>query len=452
MSPDGKANAALAASLLFLLISSCSAYLAFSRLNTSRDWVWHTRDVQSSLAQFAMASTRAGRLRAEFADSGDLSRLSQYADGIAKLRDAVTTIAHLTSDNQGQQKNCDRLRRLTEQRILLMNSSIALKRTGGSSLEGQRLITRQIVATAEEIDTLLQQMNGTEEQLLTERQARVMTSSEMTSTVLIASLTLTLVLFLVHHRLLTNQVRARAQAEATLRALSTRVLTLQDQERRKFARDLHDSLGQNLSAIKMAVSLLQFKLPNDPALAECLELLDDTIAETRTISHLLHPPMLDEAGLTSAARWFVEGFGKRSGIQVNLDIREGSERLPESIELALFRVLQESLTNVHRHAGATRAEVSLNTSGNEVILRVKDSGRGIPEELLQNLRETGTGGGVGLASMTERVREIGGRMEVNSSPAGTEVVVHVPIRHRSRPGAVTQLAAEGATGEGVMRI
>jgi signal transduction histidine kinase len=137
------------------------------------------------------------------------------------------------------------------------------------------------------------------------------------------------VLFIVHHQLLMDQVGARSRAELTLRALSAKVLTLQDEERRKFARELHDSVGQHLAAMKMALSMLQARLPGDTTVQDCLKLLDDSITETRTISHLLHPPLLDEAGLNSASRWFVEGFGRRSGIDVRLDIRDGVGRLPE---------------------------------------------------------------------------------------------------------------------------
>jgi signal transduction histidine kinase len=247
---------------------------------------------------------------------------------------------------------------------------------------------------------------------------------------LIVSLFLTLVLFLIYHRLVTDQVRARSRAEATQRALSARLLTMQDEERRRFARELHDSVGQHLAALKMAVSILQKKLPGDATLQDCTRMLDDSIAETRTISHLLHPPLLDEAGLNSAAQWFVEGFGKRSGVETTLDFRAGSERFSDAIELVLFRVLQESLTNVHRHSGATRADVSLTTAGNNIVLQVKDNGRGMRADLLQNLRDNSAGVGVGLAGMTERVREIGGRLEIRSSGAGTEIVARVPIRRR----------------------
>jgi signal transduction histidine kinase len=186
--------------------------------------------------------------------------------------------------------------------------------------------------------------------------------------------------------------------------------------------------------LKMAISMLQAKLPGDAVLKDCLKMLDDSISETRTISHLLHPPLLDEAGLNSASRWFVEGFGKRSGVEVKLEIFDGAVRLPESTELVLFRVLQESLTNVHRHAQTTRADVSLRIEGNQVVLRVRDYGRGMPPDVVHSLQETGSGGGVGLAGMTERVREIGGKLEIRSSSAGTEIVARVAVQPRTKQG------------------
>jgi two-component system, NarL family, sensor kinase len=188
--------------------------------------------------------------------------------------------------------------------------------------------------------------------------------------------------------------------------------------------------------MKMGISLLQAKLPGDTMLQDCIKLLDDSIAETRTISHLLHPPLLDEAGLSSACQWFVEGFAKRSGIDVHLAIDDESGRLAEPTELALFRVLQESLTNVHRHSGAARADVSLQRQANTIVLRVKDYGRGIPPAVLQRLRGNSVGGGVGFAGMTERIREIGGRLEINSTGNGTEVVARVPVRRRPEPAAI----------------
>ncbi len=438
----GKANAALAAAVILLLLSSCAAYVAFVRLYTGEGWVRHTRDVQSDLAQFAMTTARAGRLRAQYVDTGDDSLLQRQADVVNQIRTTIASIQRRTADNTEEQVNCRKLAALNEQRIGLMNQAIELKKNGDSTLAGQAKINRQIVAIAEDSDRLLQTMYDSEDQLLAQRQARVRHSSSWMAVILISSFFLALILFVVHHRLLTDQVAARRRVEAAQRTLNARLLTIQDEERRKFARELHDSVGQHLAALKMAISILQSRFPGDLTLADCIKLLDDSISETRTISHLLHPPLLDEAGLNSASRWFVEGFGKRSGIDTNLEIRDGAGRFSESIELVLFRVLQESLTNVHRHSGATRADVSLRVAGSDVILRVKDNGRGMPAAVLQSLRDDGAGSGVGLAGMTERIREIGGRLEINSTAAGTEIVARVPVRRRPERQDVPGTAQE----------
>ena len=430
MSSTGKVNAALAAAVLFLLLSSCFAYFAFTRMDASQGWVHHTRDVQNALAQFSMATARAGRLRSEYVDSGDDSLLQQQAQVVGQIRNTAAAIQRLTADDAQQQSNSRKLAELKEQRIALLERAIDLKKSGKSTPAAQAAISRQSLATAESCDVILQRMYDSEQQLLSERQARASRFAQLTAAILITSLFLALVLFLVHHHLLVEQVAGRSRAELAQRTLSAKVLTLQDEERRKFARELHDSVGQHLAAVKMAISVLQKKYPSDTALQDCIKLLDDSISETRTISHLLHPPLLDEAGLNSASRWFVEGFGKRSGIDVNLDIHDGAGRLPEATELVLFRVLQESLTNVHRHSGAKRADVSLQTVGGQVILRVRDYGKGMPAAVVQSLREDGSGGGVGLAGMTERIREIGGKLEINSGASGTEIVVRLPVRKR----------------------
>ncbi len=444
MSSIRKANAALAAAVIFLLLSSAAAYLAFGRLHTSQLWVSHTRDVQSALGQFAVVASRAGRLRAEFADSGDLSLLQQQADVVRDLRNAMDSIQHLTADNTAQQDECAQLRNLVEQRIALMDQSIELKKSGQSTLQTQAPITRQIVATAAETDQVLQHMYDSEERLRSEREVRLRRSSAATVWILITSSFMALILFLVDHRLLTQQVMARTRAETAQRAISARLLTLQDEERRKFARELHDSVGQHLAAMKMGISMLQSKLPGDSTLKDCTKLLDDSISETRTISHLLHPPLLDEAGLNSAVRWFVDGFGRRSGIETKLDIRDGKGRLPASIEIVLFRVLQESLTNVHRHSGTKRAEIFLNTAEDIVVLRVKDYGTGMPAQVLQSLSESGTSASVGLAGMTERIREIGGRLDIKSNSLGTEIAASVAVHRRLVPAHLSNPATREA--------
>jgi signal transduction histidine kinase len=217
------------------------------------------------------------------------------------------------------------------------------------------------------------------------------------------------------------------QRTAALRQLTSRLLSLQDSERRRIARELHDSLGQYLVALKLNVDLLR-KSPGRAELwSQSEELMERCIAEVRTLSYLLHPPTMDAVGIASAARWYVEGFGLRSGLKLSLDAPDDPVRLPEAAELALFRVLQEALTNVHRHSGASAANILIRRSSGEVVLEVSDNGRGMEQEMLKRFRETGAGIGVGLMSMQERARELGGKIQLESSSTGTSLRITIPV-------------------------
>ena len=436
MSSDTKANAVLAAAIIFLLLTSFAVYFAFRRLQDSEQWVLHTLDVQHSIDHFSSTVGRAGRLRAEYIDSGNPAILSRQRETAAEVRAALSTIQRLTADNVSQQANCQKLAQITENRLRLMDQAMDLKRSGKSTLESQVPVNREMMAAADSSESVIRSMEDDEQRLLSERQKRENTSFVIVGAILLCSMFLAFLFFLLHHQIIMDQVRERVRAENAQRNLSARLLTIQDEERRKFARELHDSVGQHLTAIKMGVSMLERKLSGDPIVKDCLKLADDAIAETRTISHLLHPPLLDEAGLNSAIRWFVEGFAKRSGIEVNLHIQEGIPRFDDPTELVLFRALQECLTNVHRHSGAQKADVSLATSGNDVILSVRDHGDGLSADVLQSLKRDGNGGGVGLAGMIERIREIGGELEINSTEYGAEIIVRVPAVHRPQSNPV----------------
>lgn len=231
-------------------------------------------------------------------------------------------------------------------------------------------------------------------------------------------------------------VTERRNAEEALRKLSGRLLGIQDQERRRIARELHDSLGQYLAALKIALELLGSSTSPERSkslLAECTDVVEKSIVETRTLSHLLHPPLLDEAGFASAASWFVTGFSQRSGIPVALELPEDLPRLSEAVEIALFRVLQESLTNVHRHSQAPSAEIKVEVDAEEITMEVSDHGRGMPEHVLQQLRGDGTKLGVGLAGMRERIHELGGIFDVSSGKNGTKIRAAVPLTVREEP-------------------
>jgi two-component system NarL family sensor kinase len=224
-----------------------------------------------------------------------------------------------------------------------------------------------------------------------------------------------------------------------LQNLSQQLLKVQDDERRRVARDLHDSTGQTLAALKMNLVVLEGKLPPDQCtaglLSEIEALADQALQEIRTTSYLLHPPLLDEAGFTSAARWFIEGFAKRSGVKVQLDLDTTSDRLPTAVETALFRVLQEGLTNVHRHSGASEIRIRFRHQANGVILEIQDCGRGIPTDLLNRIREASSGTGVGLAGMRERLNKLNGRLEIEANEHGTRLRAIVPLAVKYRSTA-----------------
>ena len=225
-----------------------------------------------------------------------------------------------------------------------------------------------------------------------------------------------------------TDITARKRAEDAARSLSGRILTLQDEERRRIARGLHDSLGQYLAALKMNLDRIPTSDGNKATIAsECSEIVAKCLTETRTISHLLHPPLLDESGFASAARWYVEGFAERSGIKVNLDFPVELGRLHKDVEIALFRAVQEALTNVHRHSDGSAVDIILRVNAKKVRLEVKDDGRGIPQEHLKRLTEGAAVAGVGIAGMRERVRELGGSLEIQSKGEGTKVIITVPL-------------------------
>jgi PAS domain S-box-containing protein len=215
----------------------------------------------------------------------------------------------------------------------------------------------------------------------------------------------------------------RAQEE--LRQLSAKLMNSQDQEKRKIARELHDSAGQYLAAVSMGLESVRIEAQGLPdslirKLDEAVEMTKACASEIRTISHLLHPPLLDELGLGSTVRWYVEGFASRSGIRVATEIPEELGRLGHDVELVLFRVLQESLTNVHRHSGSKTATVKLGTDSLGAYLDVQDQGHG--ELFSESFRP-----GVGIGGMRERVRDLGGTLEITSDRSGTHVRAVIPL-------------------------
>lgn len=218
------------------------------------------------------------------------------------------------------------------------------------------------------------------------------------------------------------------ESERSLRELSLHLLRSQDDERRRIGRDLHDSLGQYLAALKMHLELLARGRSSEQHLAEAIRLTDESIKEVRTLSYLLHPPLLEESGLASAVQWYLDGFSSRSQIRISFDKDPAFPRLSRDLELAMFRILQEALTNVHRHSGSPTAQVRLFTHDNSAVLEITDNGRGIAPEVLEQVRNEGALG-IGLRGMTERMHQLGGQLHIESScQKGTTITATAPIR------------------------
>jgi PAS domain S-box-containing protein len=229
-----------------------------------------------------------------------------------------------------------------------------------------------------------------------------------------------------------EDITERKQAEEKLRQLSGQLLRLQDEERRRIARDLHDSTGQDLVALATTLSQLHASIPSSGRklrnfVAQCQVLADQCVREVRTLSYLLHPPMLDEAGLEDAIRYYAAGFAERTGIEVELEMSPGFGRMTPDVEMALFRVVQESLTNVQRHSGSLHTKIQLDRSKDEIRLNIHDKGRGTPARDPQWNACTPFKLGVGIPSMQERVKLIGGRLEIESSGGGTTVRATIPV-------------------------
>lgn len=226
--------------------------------------------------------------------------------------------------------------------------------------------------------------------------------------------------------------KALEASQKSLRELSLHLLRTQDEERRTIGREMHDSLGQYLSVLKMRLDAMSGREENGAPITrrdmdECVKLVDECVKEVRTVSYLLYPPMLDELGLKSAIAWYLDGLTQRSGISATFDAPEDFERLPRDAELVLFRVLQECLTNVHKHSGSKTAKVSLGRSDGNIILEVADGGKGFPAAALGDSRDWKGSLGVGLRGMSERLNHLGGYLDVSSDETGTHVRATVPV-------------------------
>ncbi|MGB8470913.1 MAG: sensor histidine kinase, partial [Candidatus Sulfotelmatobacter sp.] len=216
-----------------------------------------------------------------------------------------------------------------------------------------------------------------------------------------------------------------------LRRLSIRLMTMQDQERRRLARDLHDGLGQELAVAKMVLDKIVLQRSAQPAetaddWTQASSIVDRAIQQVRTMSHLLHPPLLDEVGLLSALSWYVEGLTKRSGIEISLEVQPREfPRLSADVETPVFRIVQEALTNVFRHSEANKVWISLTQKEENIVVAVRDDGKGVDQRITELQPDSV---GVGIGGMKQRAREFGGELRLTNAHPGTLVELTMPLR------------------------
>ena len=462
-----KARIAFGIAIGLLVACALVVYGTLHGLNESETLVQHTQHVQVLLGEMESSIASAARARLSYVFSGNDEELNQYRTAVSHIPEKLAELRQSVKDNPAQLAHCDRLEQLITTRVDLWQKSVALKQSGAPEATGQPDLTRQSVLSAEEIISVTQAMRDEESRLLAGRQTAAGFSFFLINAILVTSFIAAVWLLFWHYRLQRRELVAREAAESkTLEAvqaaleaenkareaeklaqasneaarhLSARLLHLQDEERRRLSRDLHDSTGQHLAAAKMVLSAMSTNNSEDRRYTECMELLDRSLQEIRTISHLLHPSGLEETGFSIAARWYTAEFAKRSGIDIKIEISDLPERMSRDVELALFRVLQEALANINRHSKSRSAEVSFQIKETKLMLAIQDHGVGMTREMLEQFRTSGIVG-VGLAGIRERVRELGGTFDVESNSNGTLLRVTIPVsqtmqteKHPSEP-------------------
>jgi signal transduction histidine kinase len=418
---------------IFLIVLASFEIRNEQRARESRKWIDHTYDVRDAVRLLDSNLFKAQANYSQYLLTGDANLLDQSKNGLELAQGHFDTARRLTADNNIQQGKLAQLELVMSQ----MHQEIRARPSSAGQISTEEIQAEaQLAGLSAQAELICQSMLAEEMNLLGLRrhtEQRIYYRIFVILGILVAA---ALIALAIHVRFLLEEIKAINQSQALLqesresyRGLSAKLLEMRDQERRKIARELHDSVGQYLAMLRMNLGRLAMAAESRASAAhllpQAMEMADRAIVEVRTISHLLHPPLLEEIGLASAIRAYADEFSRRSNIQATVELPEDLDRLPKEIELALFRTVQEGLTNVHRHSGAKAVEISLHPGSDEVSILIRDNGKGLRPAVLAKFH-AGVGGGVGLSGMRERLAELGGQLEVESSPSGTLLRARMP--------------------------
>ncbi len=445
----------LAFTFLMLILTAYISYLTVVRMRGSLDAVLHSYAVRGKLLNLR---DDMDQMRAEI-DSYLLFRsnieAADFHEQARQEKETFEQVRDLTADNRAQQSRLNEFKLLFDEERTQLTACLSRQACIPTREQERQEFVARWADRRSKMRESLSSMEDEEKSLLEERLQRSRGLFVRMVWIMAIVFGIALLFMAYNFRLLLEEIAKREKRETaerenaeSFRALSAKILEMQDVERRRIARELHDSVGQYLTGLKLNLGRLGAKygesLDSQMLLSETVTLTDHAITEVRTISHLLHPPLLDELGFYSATRWYAEGFAKRGGVKIELKLDDVVERLPKEIELALFRVLQEALTNVHRHAKAHSVYVEVTCKNEVVMLIVRDDGVGIPYATLERFRG-GQAGGIGLAGMRERLAELNGTLEVDSSSLGTIIRATVPTKACQitidTPVAIPQISA-----------
>ena len=416
-----------ASALALLLLSGAFCAWAIYRLYQGEEWLHHTYDVELVLGSVETDLSKASRARTQFFASGDPTNLQDFADARAEALVDISRLRTLVADNQDQVARTYRLEAAAKGRLAAVSQGIEMAKAHPEDKLSQADQTTLISEWARQTAAISAEMVDSEDALLGQRSHISGSRFKLIAGALAFTFLLSIFLIWEHYRRLAAELKRRVTAEQSARNLSTQVLRAQDEERRRISRELHDDLGQTLVAAKMIADSITGHSPSADAVAQLNATLEGSVSSVRTMSYLLHPPLLDEIGLTSAAQWLIDGLAKRSNLDVNLEITGDKRRLPQGVELTLYRIMQESLTNIQRHAQSAKADILLSFERDRVRLQIRDHGVGISAEKLRELEERSSSAGLGLAGMRQRAHEQGGTFNLSSNGHGTTIDVELPV-------------------------